>query len=109
MPTFKQIVKSVGAILLNHPIGQVPSIKAFWKNCEFKIMNEQGQGHAALEPYENAILLYPSLEMLPQAQAEAEILRQFGMYLVRQGRGREPCHGRNYDRRIDGRRGGIGS
>ena len=86
MPTFKQIVKSVGAILLNHPIGQVPSIKAFWKNCEFKIMNEQGQGHAALEPYENAILLYPSLETLPQAQAEAEILRQFGMYLVRQGR-----------------------
>lgn len=86
MPTFKQIVKSTGAILLNHPIGQVPTIKAMWKDCEFKVMNEQGQGNAALEPYENAILLYPSLETLPQAQAESEILKQFGHYLVRAGR-----------------------
>lgn len=84
MQTFKQIVKSASALLLAHPVGQQPHVKALWNKVEFQVNNERKtENDASLHPSKDLIALYPALLDKTPAQADSIVLREFGLLLLR--------------------------
>jgi hypothetical protein len=84
MQSFKQIVKSVGGQLLNHPVSGQSHIKALWNKVEFQIVDEKKtENDVSVHPSKDCISLYPALLAKTPAQADSALLREFGNLVMR--------------------------
>lgn len=79
----QHIVKGTGDKLKAHPLGKVTSVYSCWMQMQWRVA-ESGLGDAAAMPEnEPAIRLFPQLQRTDFLRAQAALLREFGLIMLR--------------------------